>query len=413
MSRPNKTHFLCRVLLIVCGIMMTIPAASQQTAEHQVIARRIQNLLTDSLTDFSNVGLCVYDLSANCEVFAYRDRQYMRPASNQKVITSISALDILGNKYNYDTTLRCDTFAKGSRTLRGNLYVQGGFDPLFDNSDLRLFTDALVALGIDTVRGKIILDLSMKDTVSRGWGWCWDDKDKELTPLQLDGKNHRYFAQQFQKALRQAGIVLTNSSTGRGKAPDNAVWVATVTRTIDQILQPMMKQSDNNVAESLFYQIAARERSKNATRKDGAAAIKRLFSRLGIEERDYNIADGSGLSLYNYCTPRVLLTLLKHAYANKKIYDSLYPSLPIAGNDGTLQKRMTGTSAEGNVHAKTGTVTGVSSLSGFCTTAQGHLLCFSIMNNGITKAAVGRDFQDRVCVAMTSPIEPSEMTDEQ
>ena len=402
-----------RLLTVVCTILLAAASIAQNVSEREVIATRIQQLLADTMFQYSNVGLCVYDLTDRCEVIAYRDRQYMRPASNQKMITAVSALSILGNKYNYDTTLQTDSLTKGSHTLKGNLYVKGGFDPLFDNEDLQRFVNAVAALGIDTVMGKIVIDLSIKDSVSRGWGWCWDDDDKPLDPLQLSGKNNRYFVQQFQKMLRQKGIVLRNTSVAQGKAPKNAAWIATVTRSIDQILQPMMKQSDNNVAESLFYQIASNEQSPKATRKDGARAIKRLLSRLGVAERDANIADGSGLSLYNYCTPRLLLTLLQHAHSQQKIFNSLYPSLPIAGIDGTLKKRMTGTTAQGNVHAKTGTVTGVSSLSGYCTTAEGHLLCFSIMNNGITKASEGRDFQDRVCVAMTTPVEQTQQTDEE
>ena len=65
--------------------------------------------------------------------------------------------------------------------------------------------------------------------------------------------------------------------------------------------------------------------------------------------------------------------------------------------DGTLEKRMRGTAAQGNVHAKTGTVTGISSLAGYCTTADGHVLAFCIINQGVLNGKPGRDFQDRVC----------------
>jgi D-alanyl-D-alanine carboxypeptidase/D-alanyl-D-alanine-endopeptidase (penicillin-binding protein 4) len=76
-------------------------------------------------------------------------------------------------------------------------------------------------------------------------------------------------------------------------------------------------------------------------------------------------------------------------------------SLPIAGVDGTLKDRMRGTKAQGNVRAKTGTLTGISSLAGYCTTAQGHQLCFAIINQGVMRAATGKAFQDRVCKLLT------------
>ena len=92
--------------------------------------------------------------------------------------------------------------------------------------------------------------------------------------------------------------------------------------------------------------------------------------------------------------------MLRYAYNNDDIYRHLLPSLPIAGEDGTLRKRMRGSAAQGNVRAKTGTVEGVSTLSGYLTTATGNLLCFSIMNQGIRHTSTGRNFQDRVCKAL-------------
>ena len=77
--------------------------------------------------------------------------------------------------------------------------------------------------------------------------------------------------------------------------------------------------------------------------------------------------------------------------------------MPIAGMDGTLDRRMRRGHAHGNVHAKTGTVTGVSALAGYCTAANGHTLCFSIINMGIRRAAIGRGFQDKVCEALCRP----------
>ena len=115
------------------------------------------------------------------------------------------------------------------------------------------------------------------------------------------------------------------------------------------------------------------------------------------------MADGSGLSLYNYVSPELEVAFLRYAYRNNEIFIHLLPSLPIAGVDGTLENRMKTGFAHENVKAKTGTVTGVSALAGYCTAANGHYLCFSIINMGIRKAATGRGFQNRVCEAMCAP----------
>ncbi|MFQ7112867.1 D-alanyl-D-alanine carboxypeptidase, partial [Hallella bergensis] len=95
--------------------------------------------------------------------------------------------------------------------------------------------------------------------------------------------------------------------------------------------------------------------------------------------------------------------LLRYAYENENIYNHLLPSLPIAGQDGTLRRRMRSQFTNGNVRAKTGTLEGVSSLCGYLTASNGHRLCFSIINQGVMHAKNGRKFQDKVCSILCSP----------
>jgi D-alanyl-D-alanine carboxypeptidase/D-alanyl-D-alanine-endopeptidase (penicillin-binding protein 4) len=165
----------------------------------------------------------------------------------------------------------------------------------------------------------------------------------------------------------------------------------------------MLKESDNLYAESMFFQIAASMGKRPATAAHGRQLIKKTLGKAGISDVPYRIADGSGLSLYNYVTPELLTKLLIYAYRNQRIFMDLYTSLPIAGQDGTLAKRMTRSAAEGNVRAKTGTLTGVSSLAGYCYSANNHLLAFCIINQGVMKNADGRGFQDLVCTALCQP----------
>ena len=126
------------------------------------------------------------------------------------------------------------------------------------------------------------------------------------------------------------------------------------------------------------------------------------MAQLNLPVDNYTIAYGSGLSLYNYASPELLVTLLNYAQSRPEIFQHLYPSLPIAGVDGTLEKRMVETPAAGNVHAKTGTVSGISSLSGYLTAANGHLLSFCIINQGVPRVGMGRSFQDQVCCLLCS-----------
>ncbi|MBP3228111.1 MAG: D-alanyl-D-alanine carboxypeptidase/D-alanyl-D-alanine-endopeptidase [Bacteroidaceae bacterium] len=381
-----------------------------QLTHAQVLAGRLRALLRDHLFDHTQVGLCVYDLTDDSLIYAYHWRQRMRPASNAKIITAVTALDLLGSDYVYRTTLLTDydpvqTYVRVNDSvvqpyvyLQGNLYVHGGFDPILGADDVRTLVQQLTNQGIREIRGNVVLDYSLKDENKRGWGWCWDDDDPPLLSLLYNGKDE--FASAFYNRLLSAGIRIGGKVVG-DVVPDTAQFFYQMERPIGTVMQQMMKASDNLYAESMFYQLAAQSGMRGAGRAEAAAVVDSLVARLGLDYTIYEFADGSGLSLYNYATPELLLTLLRHAYANPDIYDTLLPTMPIAGVDGTLRTRMKGTTAAGNVQAKTGTVTGVSTLSGYCTASNGHRLAFSIMNNGLRNSAQGRAFQDRVCVAMT------------
>lgn len=358
------------------------------------LRERLASLLDDPIFERTQVGLYVYDLTADTLVFAHNVRQCMRPASNEKLVTSIAALSSLGTDYRFRTRLYAEGSLGEDSVWNGRIFVRGGYDPLLDASDLRAMALDLRALGVKGIAGSIVLDRSIKDKKQWGWGWCWDDDEVPLDPLLLDNKAQ--FVPGLRRALHEAGIDWDGSTT-EGTTPAGAKLVSERTHTLDAVLLPMMKRSDNSMAEAVFYQIAARSGQPYAGRKLAVAEINRLIRSLGLDPTHYQIADGSGLSLYNYLTPQLLGYLLRYAYREQKLYQHLLPSLPIAGEDGTLRKRMRGTPAEGNVQAKTGTVEGVSTLSGYCTAASGNRLCFSIMNQGIRHTSTGRHFQDRVC----------------
>lgn len=373
--------------------LSSIPNDSTSAA----IAKRLQELMENTIFDRTQVGIYVYDLTADVPVFARGEHQQLRPASCEKLVTAISALHHLGTDYRYTTTMSIDGEVTDS-ILHGDVYLRGGFDPLFDRSDLLQLTDALRTNGIRHIAGHVYFDRSLKDTTAMGWGWCWDDDTTPLTPLLYERREG--LEQRFLHALCQDSLY-NSSEICYAETPRRAVLLAQRFHTIDQILLPMMKKSDNLFAESLFYQMAAQSGHLYADHKRGSRAVSQFLGHIGISNTTYQVADGSGLSLYNYLTPHLLVTALRYAYRDERIYRHLLPSLPIAGEDGTLQRRMTSGAARGNVCAKTGTVEGVSSLAGYLTAPNGHTFCFAIINQGIRHTSTGRNFQDRVCRAMT------------
>ena len=355
---------------------------------------RLDSLLSDPMFETSQVGLMVYDLDADSALYTRNHRHLLRPASCMKLVTAITALDQLGASYDYETRIYYTGRLEG-RTLRGNIYCVGGFDPTLTIDDVALLAGCVQRMGIDSICGQLVADCTMKEAQDYGEGWCWDDENPLLTALSIGRKNT--FLTTFSEEVARAGVNLEGVRLTEGRVPQNAQLIATCKHNILQVLERMMKMSDNFYAESMFYQTAASAKKGVARAKDARDVTKRLIARLGLGHYPYKIADGSGLSLYNYVSAELLCRLLRHAWRSPAIHQALVPSLPVAGVDGTLEKRMKGTKAQGNVRAKTGTLTGISSLAGYCTTADGRQLCFAIINQGVMRNATGKAFQDRVC----------------
>ena len=357
---------------------------------------RLDRVTDDPLLKTVQLGMMVYDLTENRSLYRWNERYRMRPASVEKVITSVTALDMLGTDYKYHTYLRYKGVVVGD-TLRGDLYCIGGFDPTVTRSTLAAMADSLRMAGINRIEGRILADKSMKDTLMYGSGWCWDDPNPKLTPLLVNKKDN--FLEEFRTVLVNKGFKL-DVMLSQGRCPQGAVEVADMATPILLVLERMMKESDNLYAESMFYQVAAGLHSMPVKAADGENAVKNLIRRMGYNAAPYSIADGSGLSPYDFLTPEIVVAFIRYAYNSPSFYPYFYQALPIAGKDGTLQNRMKKGKEYNNVHAKTGTVTGVSTLAGYCRAANGHLLCFAIFNQGQQKASDARDFQDKVCAAL-------------
>jgi serine-type D-Ala-D-Ala carboxypeptidase/endopeptidase (penicillin-binding protein 4) len=208
----------------------------------------------------------------------------------------------------------------------------------------------------------------------------------------------RYFLTLFKERLELEGIY-TEKPIDIKRLEENPVYLSTIYRSIDTVLSELNKESDNLCAEMLIYAMAYKDSGAPASSENGLATIKRFIDTLGFNSEDYSMADGSGVSHYNLVSAELLLETLKYMYYQKQeLFSLFYNSLPIAGGDGTLEKRMKNTSAQLNVHAKTGTLNGVSNLSGYVTAKNGHLIAFSIMiQNFVEEYSKARNFQNLIC----------------
>jgi serine-type D-Ala-D-Ala carboxypeptidase/endopeptidase (penicillin-binding protein 4) len=153
----------------------------------------------------------------------------------------------------------------------------------------------------------------------------------------------------------------------------------------------MNRESDNFYAEMLLKRLGKEEAGQGSTAA-GAQVVRTELKRRGIPLTGVRIADGSGLSLLDRMTPRALIGILTAAWRDSRLSTVFYGSLAVAGVNGTLEDRMETGPAYGQVHAKTGTTSNASALSGYVNTR----FVFSILQNGSPVPATrARKSQDR------------------
>jgi D-alanyl-D-alanine carboxypeptidase/D-alanyl-D-alanine-endopeptidase (penicillin-binding protein 4) len=146
-----------------------------------------------------------------------------------------------------------------------------------------------------------------------------------------------------------------------------------------EVMKPLLKESQNQIGEMLLRYVGAVEADEGSIAA-GRRAVSAILTSWGISDDSYVNYDGSGLSRYNYLAPEAVVRLLR-VMARRTDFDVFYDALPVAGVDGTLERRMRGSRAEGNARAKTGFISNARSLSGYVRTADGELLAFSIIAN--------------------------------
>jgi PBP4 family serine-type D-alanyl-D-alanine carboxypeptidase len=213
-----------------------------------------------------------------------------------------------------------------------------------------------------------------------------------------------YAADVFRRALSAHGVTVTGA-TRRGATPTGAKTVTTrQSMPLSELATPFLKLSNNPIAETLVKAIGHKVKGKG-TWANGLGAISIYLKGLGVDTSQVKQSDGSGLSHANHTTTQQLSNVLKAAQS-QSWYSTWYNALPIAGKPGefvggTLASRMAGTAAAGNVHAKTGSLTGVTALSGYVTDPSGQKLIFSSVFNGY-QGGSPKDIEDKIAVRLAS-----------
>ena len=207
------------------------------------------------------------------------------------------------------------------------------------------------------------------------------------------------FVAALREALRSRGVRVDDAHRDSTKSLDSLLAMRSA--PLRDVLPAMQKPSQNQIAELLLKTVSLRV--TGVGRADSARrVVEAQLVSWGADADGFAVRDGSGLSRHDYTTPRTLVKVLDamRRHQDFKIY---YDALPIAGVDGTIDKRMRGTVAQGNVHAKTGYIDKARSLSGYVTTADGRLLIFSMLcNNYVVPTATVNRVQDSLAVRLAS-----------
>jgi D-alanyl-D-alanine carboxypeptidase/D-alanyl-D-alanine-endopeptidase (penicillin-binding protein 4) len=377
----------------------------------------------DSLTsqpEFRNAqwGVLVVNPRTGDTLYSRNAGKLFMPASNMKIITSAAALTLLGPDYRYRTTFLTDGEVRDS-LLDGNLLVIGRGDPTVSDrmrgtatSVMDALADSLRAHRIGQISGSLArVGNAFPDSIY-GYGWEWDDLGEyygagvdelifnegmaptKLRPPPDTARDSLYSgpakspAKGYLDALHDA--LVRKSIRMDGTVRDSVLptpfkmdtLFVLVSPPLRDILPALMKPSQNQIAEILLRTIGL-ERGGVGTADSARKIVGQQLLAWGVQPDGFVIRDGSGLSDQDLLTPETIVRVLDRIQRDTA-FAAYYNSMPIAGVDGTIDTRMKGTPAEGNVHAKTGTLSKARSLSGYVTTADGERLIFSILANNTT-----------------------------
>lgn len=211
-----------------------------------------------------------------------------------------------------------------------------------------------------------------------------------------------YFLTLFRESLLKNGISVAGE-IGIKNLPLINKYITSLATPLLSVLKNVNKNSNNLSAEMVLMAMAEKYYGRPASAENGIKVINDYLLLFGHNPDKYRIVDGSGVSYYNLVTAELIIDMLKFLYINHfETYKLLLETLPIAGVDGTLEKRMTDSPTYKNVRAKTGTLSGINALSGYLTAANGSIITFSILiQNHVRNSTKARQLQDDICKILT------------
>jgi serine-type D-Ala-D-Ala carboxypeptidase/endopeptidase (penicillin-binding protein 4) len=374
------------------------PIAHGAAAAHTAVSSSKLNVgLARLFRRVGKSGAFVFDPSTHQVLFSRKGGRARILASNSKLFTTSTAL----SEFQPDGRLHTTAWSSDdvSDGISQGLYLRGGGDPTLTAAGLTKLADRVRAAGVVAVQGPLHYDSSFLDSQTgipeHG---ITPESVGRLSGLEIDSGSPsdpaKTAAQRFEDALRKDGVSIGNSVTP-AVTPPTAIQVADfASPTIADIVQDTNVPSNNYLAEMLLKDVGSQFGGSGST-AGGLSVVRQFASKQGAR---FNGENGSGLTRRNKASPASVVKLLdsmlevdakatsEEQRTQERLRDTWVNSLAVAGRSGTVVKRMRGTAAAGNCHVKTGTLDGVSALSGYCFRGgddADHAVIFSLLMNRV------------------------------
>lgn len=463
------------VLLLVSILSYLFPI--QHTSAQNTYQKAINTFLQNPNLKHASVSISLVDTESGVILASHQPDLSLSPASSLKVLTTSTALKLLGVDYRFKTVLQYDGQITKEGILEGNIYLKGYGDPTLGSDQLEeaetleevleKFRMAIQQKGIRKINGYIVGDGSYFSSDVNCDTWQWNDlgnyyaagvwglnlhenlyylrfrqrtqvgqrpgvariePDVEglefYNEIRSAGRNTgdnayiygapytytrqlrgtipagnglfsikgsipdapKFAAQQFQNSLEEIGIISSKGAISflefkeRNSSTDNRTELYQyASPPLSTIITRANMKSVNLYCESLLKTIS-KAKDGDGSFESGTEEIKKYWEDRGLSMKGIFLEDGSGLSARNAVTSRFMAQLLRKLNKDTD-FEAFYNSLPVAGRTGSLKNTLKGTSAEGRLRAKSGTLKRVRSFTGYARSKSGALRSFSIMVN--------------------------------
>lgn len=306
----------------------------------------------------------------------------LNPASNIKLVTMATALKELGPGFTFRTEFYSDGLIDGDGRIK-NLWIKGYGDPLLVSEELQAIMRNLRASGLKKIDGFVFLDETYFDRYDL-MTYVADVHEKRYrvftNPLSFDFNRTERHSETVLKQAFQNGGIRVQGPFRKEAVPSDALLLFTHSSPpLPEILRTLGKFSNNFTAEQVLKAIAAKRYGPPGSTAKGLNALREYLESLGIPRRSIVLDNGSGLTRLSKVSASDFVRVLFDLYT-APWREAVIPTLSIAGRDGTMGRKLTGPRTAGRAYAKTGTLNGVSALSGYLFDPK-RTLAFSFLFN--------------------------------